>query len=153
MNRGFELFVGLIGRLVLDIQYGWQVTILQLDGFHKMGGLLIGGCMNTIEMISTSCKTVFTGLEEIVFEVLVCLRGTFRSLDHDEAYRTIVDTAVVLEFIPVDTSLMMRDINTMNLIAIGIVNSPVKGTPTETKWSDKEIIEEPDIKDDNSTSA
>ena len=144
-NRALELLISLVLGFMLHIKHWRQVAILQFHVFDEMCSLLIGWCMNTIEMIGTSGKSVFTSLIKVISEVLIQLCGAFCGFDHHKTDGTLIDAAIILQLIPVDTSLMMRNVDTMNLIAVGIVHISIKRTPAETERSDKEIIEEPDV--------
>lgn len=105
--------------------------------------------MDTIEMVSTTCKTILTGLIEIITEVLIGLSCAFRGLNHDKTNGTLINTAVVFKVIPIDTSLMMGDIDTMDLITFWVVDCAVECTPTKAKGTDKEIVEEPNVAQNN----
>ena len=72
-----------------------------------MCSLLVGWRVNAIEMIGSSRKPMFTGLIEIITEILIRLRGPLGSLDHHKTDGTLVDTAIILQLIPVDTALVM----------------------------------------------
>ena len=87
-------------------------------------------------MVGTSRKTIFAGLIEIILEILVNSGCTFRSFDHDKADRSLVYQALIPQFSPVDVSLVMTDVYTMNLIALRIAYIAIKSTPTEAKRTD-----------------
>jgi hypothetical protein len=50
-------------------------------------------------------------------------------------------------------TLMVRNVNTMTLIAFRIANVTIKSTPSEAERPHKEIIEEPDIASNDNQSA
>ena len=85
--------------------------------------------MYTVEMISSAGEAVLTGLIEIIAEVLVGLGSALGSLDHYETNGALVDAAVVLQFSPVDATLMVGDIDAMNLITLGIGDCAVECSP------------------------
>ena len=73
VNRTLELLISLISGFMFHIEHWWQVAILQLYRLDEMRGLLGGRCVNTVEMVGTACKPIFTSLIEIIAVVLVCL--------------------------------------------------------------------------------
>jgi hypothetical protein len=48
---------------------------------------------------------------------------------------------------------MMTDVDTMNLVALGIAHVAIKGTPAESERTYKEIIEKVNVYRHNSTAA
>lgn len=134
---------------MLHIEYRGQIAILEFHRLDEMIGLLFSRCVNAVEMVGSTGETILTGLEEIIAEVLIGLGSTFRSLDHDKADGALVDATVVLEVIPVDAALMMRDVDTVDFIAFGIVDSTIECPPSEAEGSDKEIVEEPNVAQDH----
>ena len=101
--------------------------------------------MNTIEMIGTTGKAILTGLIEIILEILVNLSGSLSSLNHNKSYGEFINSTLILERLPIDVTLVMTNVNTMNLIAFGITDVAIECPKTKTKGADKEIIEEIDI--------
>ena len=89
--------------------------------------------MNAIEMIGSTSKTVLAGLIEVLAEILIRLRGSLRSLDHNETDGALVDHALVLQHVPVDAALMVGDVDAVDLIALGITNVAIEGAPTESE--------------------
>ena len=59
-------------------------------------GLVLGRRVDAIEMVGSAGESVFTGLIEIVLEILVDLRGAFSGLDHDEAHGELVYGSFIL---------------------------------------------------------
>ena len=106
-NRTLKLFIRLVFRFMLHVKHRWQISVFQFHILHEMSSLLIGRCMNTIEMIGTTRKTMFARLIEVISEILICLRGSLCSLNHHKTDGTLVNTTIILQFIPVDASLMM----------------------------------------------
>ena len=106
-NRTLKLFIRLVFRFMLHVKHRWQISVFQFHVLQEMGRLLMGRCMDTIEMIGSTCKTMFTRLIEIITEILIRLCGSLCSFDHHKTDGTLVDTTIILQFIPVDTSLMM----------------------------------------------
>ena len=101
-------------------------------------------------MIGATGEAVLTGLIEIVAEVLVDQGASLCGLDHHETDRTLVDGTVVFQLAPVNATLMMGDVYAVDLIALGIVDGAIKGTPPEPEGSHEEIVEEPDVAQDDS---
>ena len=143
--RTLKLGISLFLRLMFYVEHRRKIAIFKFYGVHKMPGLLVGRCMDTIEMIGTTGKTILTGLIEIVAEVLIGLGSTLSGLDHDETDGTLVDRAIVLEFVPVDAPLMVGNVDTVDLIAFGIADIAIEGTPSKSERRNEEIIKEPDI--------
>ena len=133
MNGILKLLISLILGLMLHVKHWGQVAVLELHGVHEMSGLLVCWRVDTIEMVGPTGKAVLTSLIEILFEVLVGLRSPLRRLDHHETDGALIDEPVVLQFIPVDTALMMRDVDTVNFITLRIADVTVKGAPTESE--------------------
>ena len=148
-----KVLVGLVFGFVLHIEHGWQVAILQVYGLDEVIGLLLGGAVNTVEVIGSTGKPILAGLEEVVAEVAVGLGGSLGGLDHHKAYGAMVYLAVVLQLFPVDTPLMVRDVDAMNLVALGIAHVAIQRAPAESERTYKEIIEEVEIDSDYSCSA
>ena len=86
-------------------------------------------------------------------EVLINLTGTLGGLDHHETHGALLYHTVVLQFLPINLTLIMTYVDAVNLIALGIRYITIKGTPTESERRDKEIIEEINIKEDNDRTA
>ena len=103
-------------------------------------------------MIGSAGKAILTGLMEVLTEILICLSGTFRSLDHYKTDRTTIDLTFVLQLVPIDMPLMMGNVYTVDLIAVRIADITIERTPTETEWTDENIIEKPDVDSNNSSS-
>ena len=148
-DRSLELGISLVFGLMLHIKYRGQIAILEFHRLDEMIGLLLRRGVNAVEMVGSTGETIFTGLEEIIAEVLIGLGSTFRSLDHDKADGALVDAAVVLEVIPVNTALMMRDVDTVDFIAFRIVDGTIECSPSEAEGADKEIVEEPNVAQDH----
>ena len=140
-----KLLVGLILGLMLHIEHWGQVAILEFHGVDEVPGLLFGGGVDAIEVVGASGKAVLARLIEIISEVLIGLGGTLGGFDHDKADGALVDGAIVLEFVPVDATLMVGDVDTMDLVAFGIAHVAIEGTPAETEGTHKEVLEEPDV--------
>ena len=140
-----ELLVGLVLGLVLYIQDGWQVTTLQLDILDKELSLGLCRRMDTIEMIGTTSKSKLSGLIEVVNKILINLGSSFCGFYHDKAYGKLVYHALVFECLPIDVTLMVADVDTMDFIAFRVADVTIQGTKTETKRTDEEIIEKIDI--------
>ena len=132
-HTGLEFIIGLILWLVLHIEHRRQVAILQFRHLQEVIGLLFGWRMDAVEMIGSTSKTVLTGLIEILSEILIRLGSALRRLDHDKTDGTLVNHTLVFQFVPVDTALMVGDVNAVNLIAFWIGHITIEGTPTETK--------------------
>ena len=98
-------------------------------------------------------KPILASLIEVVAEVAVGLGGSLGGLDHHKAYGAMVYLAVVLQLFPVDTSLMVRDVDAMNLVAVGIAHVAIERTPAESERTDKEVIEKIEIDSDYGRSA
>ena len=118
---------------MLHIEHRREITVFKLHYIKKMIGLLFGRSVNTIKMIGTTGKTILTSLIEILTEILVCLGSALSSLDHYKTHGTLVDHAIVLQFFPVDMSLMMGDINAVNLVTSRIADISIEGAPSESK--------------------
>ena len=105
--RTLKLFIRLVFRFMLHVKHRWKISVLQFHVLQEMSSLLMGWCMNTIEMVGTTRKTMFARLIEVITEILICLRGSLCSFDHYKTDGTLVNTTIILQFIPVNTSLMM----------------------------------------------
>ena len=66
-------------------------------------------------------------------------------------YKITIPATDLLQFTPIDTSLMVGNIDAVNLVALRITDVAIEGTPTKTEGTNKEIIEEPHIADDDSS--
>ena len=104
-------------------------------------------------MIGATGEAILPCLMEVITEIVINDTGTLRRLHEDKAHRVLVDDTIILQFCPVDRTLVMTDINTMNLVTLRITDIAIKGTPTEAEWTDKDIIEEKDIERHNQTAA
>ncbi len=152
-NAGGKLLIGLMLGLVLNVQNRRQVAILQFGMTDKKLCLLLGGRIDAIEMIGTTRETIFTGLMEIVLKVLVNTRGTLSGLNHDKANGCLVDESSFTEFIPVNASLVVADVDAVDFVAVGIVDLTIEGTPAKAERTNKDIVEEKDIDSDNGNTA
>ena len=148
-----ELFVGLVLGLVLHIQHGWQVAILQLHVLDEELGLILGWRVDTVEVIGTTGETILAGLVEIFDEILVNLRRTFRSLNHNEAHGKLVYGSLVLQRLPVYLSLVVADINAVYFVALGVADVAIERTEAKAERTDEEEIEEIDVDSQHSSSA
>ena len=148
-NTRLELFVRLVLGFMLHVKDRRKVPILQFHMFDEILRLCLGRRVDTIEMVGTTGEAILTSLIEVVLKILVNDTGTLSRLDIHEANGILVDLSVVLQFLPVNLPLMVTDIDTMNLIALRVTGIPIERTPTEAERSDKDIIEEKDIKSDD----
>ena len=137
-----ELLVRLVLGLMLNVEHGRKVAILKVDGLDEMIGLLVGRCMDAVEMVSTTGKTILASLIEVVAEVTVGLCGSLGGLDHNETDGTMVYLTVILELVPIDAALMMGDVDAVDLVALGIADVAIQSAPTEAKRAHEEIVEE-----------
>ena len=149
-HRLLELVVGLVLGLVLYIEHGRKVAILEVDSLDEVVGLLLGRGVNAVEMVGTTGKAVFASLIEVVAEVTIGLCGSLGGLDHDETDGTMVDLTVILELVPIDAALMVGDVDAVNLVALGIADVAIQSAPTEAKRAHEEIVEEIEINAHNS---
>ena len=129
---------------VLDVENRRQVAFLKLHLLEEEVSLV--ACRRAIapEMIGTANETVFAGFIEIVVELLVEERGSLGALHNDEAQGASLNHRVT-ELVPLYRRLVVRDVDAVNLIAVGIAGIAVEGTPAESRRADEEIIEQPDI--------
>ena len=152
-HRCLELVVGLVLGFMLHVQYGRQVAILQFHLAQEVAGLALGRRMDAVEMVGATGETVLTGLVKVLAEVLVGLGRAFGGLDHDEADGVTVDGALVLQYVPVDVSLMVGDVDAVYFVAFGIADITVQSPPAEAEGADEEVVEEPDVARHNGQSA
>ena len=138
---------------MLYIEHRGKVAILELYGLDEMIGLLLGGTVDAVEMVSAAGKAIFASLIEVVAEVAIGLGSALGGLNHYKAYGTMVYLTVILKLVPIDAALMMGDIDTVDLVALGIAYVAIQCTPTEAERANKEIIEEIEINSDNCSSA
>ena len=148
-----ELLVGLVLGLMLNVKHGRKVAILKVDGLDEVIGLLVGRCVNAVEMVGTTGKTILASLIEVVAEVTVGLCGSLGGLDHNETDGTMVYLTVILKLVPIDAALMVGDVDAVDLVAFGIAHIAVEGAPTEAEGADEEVVEEPDIARHDDTAA
>ena len=151
-HRRLELVIGLVLGFVLHVEHGWQVAVLQLHLTEEVLCLTVGRRVNAVEMVGTTGEPILTGLVEILTEILVGLRRAFGGLDHHETDGTAVNHTFVLQFVPIDMSLVVGDVNTVNLIPIRIADVTIERTPAETEGTDENIIEKPDVDSHDSSS-
>ena len=85
---------------------------------------------------------------EVLIEVGINARGSLCGFDDDETNRTTVDHRVGAQPVPVDRTLIVRDVNAMHLITLRIFVVAIERTPAETGWTYEEIIEGPHINHD-----
>ena len=137
-----ELLVGLVLGLMLNVEHGRKVAILKVDGLDEVIGLLVGRCVDTVEMVSTTGKAILASLIEVVAEVTVGLCGSLGGLDHYETDGTMVYLTVILKLVPIDAALMVGDVDAVDLVALGVADVAIQSAPTETKGAYKEIVEE-----------
>ena len=86
-----------------------------------------------------------TCLIEIVVEILVFFRCALCCLYHYKPYGTLFYHSVVAQFLPVYLTLIVADVDAMNLISLWIGDVSIEGTPAETERRNKEIVEEKDV--------
>ena len=103
-----------IGRLHLHIEYGREVALLQLHMPHKVLGLQLGGGRGAIEMIGTTHDAKATGSGKVALELTVDNIAALGGLDEDERERHTVDVGLVAQQLPVDSALMMADIDSVH---------------------------------------
>ena len=97
-------------------------------------------------MIGASCKAVFSSLFEIIMKVFVYQTGTFCGFDHNEPDGVFIYHSIVTKFVPVNLSLMMRDVDTVNFITFRVIDVTIECTPSEAEGPNKDIVEKPNIR-------
>ena len=96
-------------------------------------------------MISTAYEPMLACIVKIGFELAVYLAGALSGLDHHKTNGTILNNAIVAQFVPINGALIMAYVYAMNLITTGIASLAIESLSTESKWSNKEIIKRPHI--------
>ena len=134
----------LVIGLMLDIEYGRKIAIRKMHLIQEVIRLFASRGFIAPEMIHATDESVIASLIEVLTEILIQAAGTLGTLDDDKAHRTALDHRIV-ELLPVYLALIMRDINAMNLVAFGIHLVAIEGTPSETGWTDEEMIEQKNI--------
>ena len=147
-----EILHTLICRLMFNIQYRRQISICKMNLVKEIISLFACRRLIAPEMINTPDETEIASLIEVLAEILIQPRRTFRTLDDDEAHRTTLNHRI-LELLPVYLALIMGNIDSVNLVTFRIFSISIKRTPTETCWTHKEMIEQKDIEHDNGRSA
>ena len=140
-----EILVRLVLRLVLNVEHRRQVASLQMNIRNEESRLLLGTRALAVEMIGTTCEAIFKGLLKIVLKLGVHPVSSLCSLNHHEAHRAVVYHALIAQQFPVYFTLIMGNVNAVNLIAVWIGHVAIERTPTEPIGRDKEIVEEPHI--------
>ena len=140
-----ELLVGLVLGFMLYVEHRGQVAMLEFDVADKELGLRLGVRVNAIEMVGTTCKTVFTSIVEIATEVLVNLTSSLSGLDHDETDGIAVDESLVFQLLPVDGALVVTNVDAMNLVALRVADVAIEGSPTEAERTYEDVVEEKDV--------
>ena len=56
---------------------------------------------------------------------------------------------MIAQLVPVNASLIMTDVYAVYFIFVWIRGIPIQRLPSESKWTDKKVVEEAGIKDDN----
>ena len=141
------LYRALLG-LVLYIEHGGQVAFLQMYLLKEIIGLVAGRRFVAPEVVGTTDKSVFASLIEVVVKVFVHTAGPLCSLDHDEAEGLSLDGGI-LELSPVDITLIMADVDAVNHVSLGELLVAVEGAPAEAGRTNEEIVEGPDVEDDD----
>ena len=141
------LYRALLG-LVLYIEHGGQVAFLQMYLLKEIIGLVAGRRFVTPKVVGTTDKSVFASLIEVVVKVFIHTAGPFGGLDHDEAEGLSLDGGI-LELSPVDITLIMADVDAVNHVSLGELLVAVEGAPAEAGGTNEEIVEGPDVEDDD----
>lgn len=152
-NAGFECLVRLILGFMLNIKDWGQVTVFQFHILDEELRLCLRRRVDTIEMIGTTGEAILTSLMEVIAEILVDDTGSLCSLHIDEAHGIFVNLPIILQLFPVNLSLVVADIDTVNLVAFRIVGITVKGAPAESERSYKDIIEKEHVQSNNETAS
>ena len=139
-----KILYTLVIGLMLDVEYGRKIAIRKMHLLQEVIRLFASRRFIAPEMIHATDESVVASLIEVLAEVFIQAAGTLGTLDDDKAHRTTLDHRIV-ELLPVYLTLIMRNINAMNLVAFGIYLIAIEGTPSETGRSDKEMIEQKNI--------
>ena len=73
-------------------------------------------------MIDPTGKAMFTGEPEIALKTFVYLIGALSGLDHHDADGALVDSAMIVKFSPVNVSLIVADVDAVDVVAHGIAH-------------------------------
>ena len=148
-----EVGIALPLGLVLYVEHGGQVALLELDVADEEARLVGSLRMDAVEVVGSARETVLTGLMEVVGKPLVDTRGSLGGLDHDEADGPMVYHAVVLQLLPVDFALMMADVDAVYLVALGIVHVAIERSPAKAEGANEDVIEKEDVDGHNASTA
>ena len=146
-HRGLELIISLLLRLVLHVEHGRQVAVLQFHLAHEMLGLTVGGRVYAEEVVGSADDAVLAGFVEVVVEVGVELVGTFGGLDEDKTDGCALYVGVAHLF-PVDVLLVVADVDAADG-AGRVVGVAVDGFPAEGVGTDEGFVEEDDVNHDD----
>ena len=138
---------------MFNVEHRRKVALLQLHLADEELCLSLCCRASTVEMIGATCEALFAGIIEIVLKVLVNLVGSFRLLNHNKTNGAFVDDGFVFQCCPVDSTLMVTDVNTVYLVAFRIAYLTIQGTPTETERTDENVVEEKDIDSNDNASS
>lgn len=138
-----QLFLGETAYL-FNIQDGWQVALFEMYLMQIETGLPFRVLIGDEEMISTSDKVIFTCVEEVIVEVLVEQRDALGGLDDNESDGVVVQVGIAHQR-PIDLLLIVADVYTSYIIAVGIGGFLENGSPTKTERIDEQIIEQKNV--------
>ncbi len=138
-NIVLELGQGLAAPL-LDVDHGRQVALDEVDLTEEKFGLAACVAARLVVVISPANKAVLARTEKVVVEVLIDEGDTLGGLHEDEAKGMAANPGIT-QFLPVDTALVVTDIDAHDLKPFGIVGFAINGTPAERQGTDKEMME------------
>ena len=141
-NGEFE-FVGRFPAGGFHIEHGWKVAGGELHGSDKEIGLF--GCIRLGKeiMISTTDETIFACLAEVVRKSVISVVTTFRGF-HKNKVNGEFRFFVMKQFLPVDASLIVGDVDAVHIETAwqtySVAFLTVTGLPTVSIRTDEEPI-------------
>ena len=96
------------------------------------------------KVVSPPDKAMLARIIKVVVEIVIQFVGALCRLDHDKPERAPSNHTIAQQ-LPMDVTLIMRDVDAMYLITCGVVGIAIKCAPPEPGRTYKKLIECPHI--------
>ena len=141
-----EVIDRLVLRCMLDVEDRGKIALLKADLLEEVISLLASRRLVAPEVIGTTDEAIFERVVKVVSEIGIHTTRALSRFYDNEAKRTATNHGV-LQLVPIYLPLIMRNVDAMYLVTIGILRVAIEGSPAKPGGADKEIIERPAVED------
>ena len=101
----------------LNVEYGGEVSVFELDIVHEIAGLLVARHLGREIVVGTSHETVLTGLAEIALKFAVEVTFSFGGFDKHKFDPCVARNGGGGHLFPIDVALVVADVEAMYGVA------------------------------------